>query len=557
MNVIASAAPLYQGYVDERSTHHVRGWLRNLNNAEDRLGYEVVLPAQGGEGERILANGVADTPSDILVQVGVGDGRYAFTALFGAPLSIDERDRVFVRPIGAAHRLELAPALRIDPPGSGPYQGYVDERSAIHINGWVRDLAFAARRVEVDVILPTAQGEELLGHLVADSYNDIVRQIGIGDGCYGFFMLFPRRLSDAEHERVFIRVSGSAHIVEVSPHLNTRFEPIHHVAMDIVNNCNLRCPFCVYDYSATKKTFVMSEETFRATLRLLPYVTDGNFWLSCLHEATLHPRLAEFIEMVPAEYRHKLFFTTNLAKRMPRSYFETLARSGISHINISLESLEPALYERMRKGARFGIFQENWAQVLEIFAATPGAPRIRYNLMAYRSNLHEIPALIRHLRMEKMGWQVEIRNTFDGPQIASGFRESEFLSTAEWAELAEMLKGQNSEDIILLLPPGGQGHDRVATSPAPSDADQSDAPSEEDLTPVTLELGPPAPEREGWEITPGPIKPPFNVRIAWDGTLNVYAERVRAPGEPPTHENYMITNINELDDPLKALFALT
>ena len=33
------------------------------------------------------------------------------------------------------------------------------------------------------------------------------------------------------------------------------------IALDIVNNCNLRCPFCVVDYSRIKTTEVMSDDT--------------------------------------------------------------------------------------------------------------------------------------------------------------------------------------------------------------------------------------------------------------------------------------------------------
>ena len=38
-----------------------------------------------------------------------------------------------------------------------------------------------------------------------------------------------------------------------------------------------------------------------------------------------------------------------LARRMPPVYFEWLAESGMHHLNISIESVKPELYERMRK----------------------------------------------------------------------------------------------------------------------------------------------------------------------------------------------------------------
>ena len=535
MDGVTGLAPHYQGYVDERSIAHVKGWLRDLNNEAARLEYEVVLQQAGGE--RVLAAGRADNFSDILVQVGVGDGTYGFDARFDPPLSEAQRDLVFVRPKSADHRLELAPALRIDPPGHGPYQGFVDECSIRHVAGWVRDLSDASLRVTIDILTPGPDGEVLLKRLVANQFNDVVRQIGVGDGTYAFFVLFDRELTPAERDSVFVRVHGAAHILDLAPAINREFQPLHHVAMDIVNNCNLRCPFCVYDYAQTNKTYLMSDETFESTLRLLPYVTDGNFWLSCLHEATLHPKLIEFIERVPRQYRKKLFFTTNLAKRQQRNFFEALAESGMDHVNISLESLDKAVYEKMRKGARQHIFLENWDLMLDVFRAAPQAPLIRYNLMAYRSNLKELPELVESLLNEKLGYQAEIRSTMDMPQIPEAFREEEFLSTQEWTWLIQELKRFPQERIVLIPPPQGKGYDREDGKRVPKPADQP-------------------PEKAGWVEAKGPAPRPFNVRIGWDGTLNIYAEMPTRPGEQPDLANYLITNINELEDPLATFLAL-
>jgi Radical SAM superfamily len=525
-----------QGYIDERSTHHIRGWLRNLADARQRLAYEIVLPDDTGE--RVLHAGIADGESAVLMQVGVGDGSYAFNVLFDHPVSEAERDRIFGRATGSAHRLELVPELKTDPPEAGVYQGYIDERSTAHIAGWVRDLADPTRRVDIEIVLPEAGGEQVLQRLRADQYNDILRQVGVGDGTYAFFARFVPALGEVPRDAVFLRPAGSAHRLELAPALRTEFEPIHHVAMDIVDNCNLRCPFCVYDYTHTNKTHFMTEATFDAALRLIPFVGDGNFWLSCLHEATLHPRLVEFIERVPLPYRRKLFFTTNLAKRMPRTYFEALATSGMSHINISLESLDGSVYERVRKGARFAIFLENWRMLLEAFAARANAPKLRYNIMAYRSNLQEIPRLAEILLREKSGWQVEIRHTFDAPYIPPAFHNAEYLTTAEWARLAAALKHFSPEQVLLLLPPDGRGFD----TPQPETA-----PPYRSLPPS---------EGQGPEISTGPVPRPFNLRIAWDGMLSVYAELPRVPGEAPGHANYLYANINGLDDPLGTLFAL-
>lgn len=105
----------------------------------------------------------------------------------------------------------------------------------------------------------------------------------------------------------------------------------------------------------------------------------------------------EFIEKVPPAYRSKLFHATNLAKRMPPSYFALLADSGMHHINISIESLEPAIYEKMRKGARFRIFKENRDSLVEAFGPGTAPSKLHYMALAYRYAVRDLPALVEYL----------------------------------------------------------------------------------------------------------------------------------------------------------------
>jgi transcriptional regulator of met regulon len=203
------------------------------------------------------------------------------------------------------------------------------------------------------------------------------------------------------------------------------------------------------------------------------------------------------------------------------------------HLNISLESLEPALYERMRRGARHAIFQANWELLLEAFADAAAPPPLRYNVMAYRSNLSEIPDLVEILLRDKRAWQVEIRHTYDEPHIPPEFRDGEFLTTAEWAWLADQLRGWPAERVLLLRPPGGVGHEPASAAAEPSALAAPDRPA-----------------------APTGIPRPLNISMAWDGALRVYGEEPRGPGQPPAHVNYVTTNISYLSDPLRFLLAL-
>lgn len=427
-------------------------------------------------------------------------------------------------------------------PPAGPFQGYIDERSTRHVAGWMRDLSDPAVRLDYEVVVE-GPDERVVHRGRADQASALLVKVGVGDGGYAFFAALEPPLPPAERDRVFVRPAGAAHRLELAPEMKTEFTPISHLAMDIVNNCNLRCPFCVYDYSGVRATRFMTDETYEAALRLIPFVTDGNFWLSCLHEATLHPRLIEFVERVPSEYRRKVFYTTNLAKRMPPAYFEHLAGSGIHHVNISLESLDPAIYERMRAGARHPIFMANWAMLLDRFATADAPPPLRYNIMAYRSNLAEIPGLVDVLLRDKRAWQVEVRHTFDVAHIPPGFREREFLSTEEWAGLAQALAGHPPDRVSVILPPDGAGYDRKA------EADPGVAAPPE-AAPATPEAHNP------WARSPGSQIPrPLNLQMDCDGSMMVYGDD-SIEGGAPLRTNYVYTNIAYVKDPIRFLMSL-
>jgi pyruvate-formate lyase-activating enzyme len=673
-------APEFQGFVDERSTNHVAGWIRNRFDPTARVSFEAVLP--GPAGERILGQGEADLYSAALSQLSIGDGRHAFRLRFAEPLTQAERDTVFVRPRGA-EPLDLAPNLitsfshaqpAAEPAVTQGLQGYVDEISASEVTGWVRDLRDQNRRIAVEVaiampeetrviargradlfyqalqssgfgdskygfkialpaalstverarlvvrpadvetpltraprfqgfvdqrsihhaagwarnrfdpservlveaVLPTETGERIIASGRADSYYTALAQQSIGDGRYGFNLLFAKPLTEAERETVFIRPADGEPLT-LAPNLVTEFNLLSFFAMDIVNNCNLRCPFCLFDYSETKSTRFMSDETFDAALSLIPYVHDGDFWLSCLHEPSLHPDFLRLIGRIPRQWRHKVMFTTNLAKRMPESYFAGLAASGVHHINVSVESLDPTIFERFRKGSRFPIFKENWEKLLAAWRAEPNPPRLRYIMMAYQSNLAEIPGLVKFLREECLAHQVEVRYTYDMDHIPLEFREAEYLGDADWAWLSAQLAIYDSDEVQLSTPPeplddapapimksvsadklaaglAGQAPGAQPSAPAQPPAGMTTADIPATAGPLAAEI--PAPRA----ASPPPsasednsVKLPLNVQVEWSGKMVICGKW----DHPSERRLLAVANINELPDPYHYLVKVT
>jgi MoaA/NifB/PqqE/SkfB family radical SAM enzyme len=211
------------------------------------------------------------------------------------------------------------------------------------------------------------------------------------------------------------------------------------------------------DYDQVKSTNLMTEETFRALIRLAPAVPEGQFWLSCLHEPTLHPRLGDFITIIPREQRSKFWFTTNLTRPLPDSLVDTIARSGLHHINVSFDSATDDVFAMLRKHGRLKMFRQNLDRVVDAFKRTPGAPLIRYITMAYRSNMLEIPDMVRWMNESGLAHDIEIRYTFNTSNIAEEFRREQFLRPEEWNALEDSLHALPYANYVLAKPPGNYG----------------------------------------------------------------------------------------------------
>jgi hypothetical protein len=535
---IPDVPPLVQGYVDEITATAVSGWVRDHNHPSTRIALDVLV--ERGDGAHVIATGIGDQPYPPLFNDGVGDGRHGFTIPL-PPLTYQERRDLIVQPRDGANPLERA----------WPYQGYVDERSVNHVAGWIRNRFDPVARIAFEVAIVTAEQDTVIATGTAENFYTMLAARS-EDAFHGFQLLFKTPLTEAERDAVVVRAAGQNSALPLSPRLVTNFELLSFVAMDIVNNCNLRCPFCLFDYSGTRATKFMSEATFDAALRLLPHVGEANFWLSCLHEPSLHPDFLRLIDRIPRQWRQKVMFTTNLAKRMPDSYYQALADSGVFHINLSIESTTPAIYEKFRKGARWPIFKENWDRLITAWRAAAAPPRLRYITMAYKSNLAEIPALVKFLRADRLAWQVEIRATYEMTHILTEFAAAEYLADHDWDWLAEQLAEYPSTEVLLTRPlPAGTP---AASVPAEiADLDDSD------VKPQTPAATIPDPVETVAEPPPvviparNKVAMPLNMQVEWDGEI-VICGKWELPSE---RRCLTINNINLVAEPYEYLVELS
>ncbi|MGD0773003.1 MAG: radical SAM protein [Candidatus Solibacter sp.] len=312
--------------------------------------------------------------------------------------------------------------------------GYVDEANALHIRGWAADPDDFQHTLNVEVLIDgSVVATAAAGHCRPD-----LEHAGFGTGHHGFDCTLPvldLRRGDVDFQ---VRIQGTDVVLPFGSTCPSRLDLsifIDVLAVDIVNNCNLRCPFCMVDYSGVDKTELMTEETFLSLLRLMPHVPDGGFWLSCLHEPTLHPRMDRFLSLIPSDSRKKVVFTTNLARPLPEKTFESWAASGLKHINISFDTINPDLFAVLRKFGKYSVFENNLRSLVRAFQQHANPPLLRYITTAFRSSAGEIPVLVRRCHEEFLASECEIRSVYNTQNIPDDFRQSEFLRSSDWSAL--------------------------------------------------------------------------------------------------------------------------
>ncbi len=438
---------------------------------------------------------------------------------------------------------QLAPA--VVQPARPAVTGLIEQRSTRHVAGWMLDPAAPDAPPTFEAVLTAGPQETVVATSHAALGTAWLRHPPPDGRGHGYHLILPAALTDDERDRLIVRPVGGGAALPLAEQPQARYRPIKHVALDIVDNCNLRCPFCLYDYTNTHRTNVMSDEVFDAAIRLMPYVGDEFFWLSCLHEPTMHPKFTSLIERIPHEFRSNIFYTSNLSRRMPQEYYDVLGRSGLNFMNISIESRTPDIYEKMRKGAKHRIFMECWEQLLAACKAGTAPPKLRYIMMAYKSNFREIPELVAWLREERMASFIDVRYTYDMSHIDPAFKQAEYLDPPDWHWLMRELAQYSPHEVCLSLPPDLPPPPRAETGsePAPRPTEAAE--------PVQAAAPAPAPAPLQPVISPGE----FEFRVSYNG--RAFVAPIYLANRPDIVPDLAEINILDITDPVDYLRTLS
>jgi radical SAM protein with 4Fe4S-binding SPASM domain len=169
----------------------------------------------------------------------------------------------------------------------------------------------------------------------------------------------------------------------------------HFIQIEPVGQCNLRCQMCPvrlrHDGPEHGAAF-MSVEVFCRLVDQFRGVTQLH--LQGLGEPMMHPRLFDMIAHAVSR-GIRVSCTSNMTLLSPRRA-ELCVASGLAALNVSIDSADPATYERIRVGATFSRVERN-VFLLQETKSRLGcmAPRLKLVGVLMRQTLDGLPELVR------------------------------------------------------------------------------------------------------------------------------------------------------------------
>ncbi len=159
--------------------------------------------------------------------------------------------------------------------------------------------------------------------------------------------------------------------------------------LEVTNRCNSPCQTCIRTHAPDpdRDLSVSEIEAITAGLPDLHSVA-----LQVNGEPLLHPRLAEIVQGLVARGVRVELNTNGLLLGSERAAL--LLESGLDALNVSLESMEPRVYEALRGVDAQERVVEGIKKFLERRGATPAKPRVSLWMTVTRRNLVDLPRMV-------------------------------------------------------------------------------------------------------------------------------------------------------------------
>jgi MoaA/NifB/PqqE/SkfB family radical SAM enzyme len=160
------------------------------------------------------------------------------------------------------------------------------------------------------------------------------------------------------------------------------------LSLTILERCNLACRMCDQGHSSGR---MLSAE---ALARLEPALAGAQSVCLTGGEPLLHPDLLDFLTLCQ-RHQCQTIIQTN-ATLLTESMARRLIERGVTRLKISVDGARPETYNHIRRGADFTRVMANIRGLTRLKSALGSRkPDLEFNFVAMRSNISELPRLVR------------------------------------------------------------------------------------------------------------------------------------------------------------------
>ncbi len=160
---------------------------------------------------------------------------------------------------------------------------------------------------------------------------------------------------------------------------------------EVTNRCNLPCQTCVRTFNLHEAERDPFPQELRQAAEVLPALQ--RVVLHGIGEPLLNKNLPEMIRVAKAQGAWVLFNSNGIL--LDGKWQDTLIDTGLDELRVSIDAATPETFQRIRGAASFPRLVEN----LKRFVArkrerSVSHPRLSLWMVAMRTNIHELPALV-------------------------------------------------------------------------------------------------------------------------------------------------------------------
>ncbi|MDD4979817.1 MAG: radical SAM protein [Candidatus Omnitrophica bacterium] len=139
-----------------------------------------------------------------------------------------------------------------------------------------------------------------------------------------------------------------------------------HLDIEITNRCNIKCTFC--DKLHLLKNTKLSDMDIDLYKRIIDEGSENRLWaikLSYRGEPLLHEEIAKMVSYAKKKGILDVYFNTN-GVLLTKEKSEEMIGAGLDRISISIDGVDPEIFEKQRIGAKFNTIIKNIDALLDL-----------------------------------------------------------------------------------------------------------------------------------------------------------------------------------------------